>query len=177
MNYLKYTIILLLAGTLISHAQTKFEKWDTNDDYIVDKQEFTDKFTDQFFEFWSDAASPKGIFKTDFFKESYAGLDTDNDNLISDEEWLIGYNYYYDDYLVNEKFIELDVNNNNVLEYNEYYDILYQTEYFTDIDLDADNYISEDELAEFVFDNWDFNDNGLLSKYEFNKLKNYYIDI
>ena len=177
MNYLKYIIIVLFAGTFITQSQTKFTTWDTNKDYVLDMQEFTDQFTDEFFEFWSDEASAKGIIKEDFFKESYAGLDTDNDNMITDEEWLIGYNYYYDDYLVNEKFIELDVNNNNVLEYNEYYDVVYETEYFTDIDLDADNYISEDELAKFVFNNWDFNDNGLMSKYEFTKLRDYYLDI
>ncbi len=46
-----------------------------------------------------------------------------------------------------------------------------------DVDLDSDNYISDNELAEYVFDNWDVDDNGVLSKYEWNSFNTYYLDV
>ncbi|MGM1057554.1 MAG: hypothetical protein ACQEWG_16835 [Bacteroidota bacterium] len=103
-------------------------------------------------------------------------MDTDNENFLSDEEWLIEYNYFYDDYLVQEEIGFVDVNNDGMIEYDEYYDVNYNTNYFT-VDLDSDNYISEHELAEFVFNNWDIDNNGVLSRYEWNSFKTYYFDV
>lgn len=176
------TFKLILSGFLILSttglfAQENFEEWDMDDDNLIEKEEFVDKFTDEFFSVWSEDAETLGIIEEGFFRESFAGLDTDNDGYLSDEEWLLGYNYFYDDYLVNEEIGLIDVDDDGKIDYEEYYDVIYDTEYFTDVDLDSDNYISEYELAEYAFNNWDMDDNGVLSRYEWNSFKAYYLDI
>lgn len=179
MKISKYILLggLIALGAISVNAQTNFSEWDKDGDNLIEKEEFTLKFQTEFFSAWAKESDERGIIEEGFFKQSYAGLDTDNDYLISDEEWLIGYNYFYDDYLVNEEIGMIDVNKNNKLEYEEYYDVIYNTNYFTDIDLDSDNYISEYELAEYAFNNWDTDDNGVISRYEFNAFKFYYLDV
>lgn len=168
---------LITLSTTLVFAQENFKDWDKDDDYLIEKEEFKEQFTDKFYSAWSEDADPQGIIEEGFFRESFAGLDTDNDGFISDEEWLVGYNYFYDDYVVYEEIGYIDTDGDGMIDYDEYYDVIYDTEYFTDIDLDSDNYISEYELAEFVFNNWDFDDNGVLSRYEWNSFENYYYDI
>lgn len=178
MNALK----LILSGFFILSttglfAQQNFDAWDKDDDYLIEKEEFKDKFADEYFSIWSEGADPEGIVEEGFFRESFAGLDTDNDGFLSDEEWLVGYNYFYEDYLVNEEIGFIDINNDGTIDYDEYYDVIYNTAYFTDVDVDSDNFISEYELAEYVFNNWDTDDNGVLSRYEWNSFKAYYLDV
>lgn len=162
--------------TAVSAQDTKFADWDTDGDGLLERHEFTQKFCEEYFSKWN-PVDKKGILEEGFFKETYAGLDTDNDNMLSDEEWLIGYNYFFDDYLVNGEIMIVDTDNDGMIEYAEYYDSLYETRYFTDTDLDSDNYISEYELANFVFDNWDLNDSGLISRSEFVRFDWYYLDV
>lgn len=170
------SIFLVFFATSL-FAQQDFDNWDKDDDDRIEKEEFTDVFVDEYYSAWAEGAEPAGIVEEGFFRESFAGLDTDNDNMLSDEEWLVGYNYFYEDYLVNEEIGFIDTDDNGMIDYDEYYEVIYDTDYFTDVDLDSDNYISEYELAEYVFDNWDVDDNGVLSKYEWNSFKIYYLDV
>lgn len=169
------SFLILISTSLV--AQQDFDDWDMDDDYLIEKEEFVEKFTEEYYSAWAEGAEPQGIVEEGFFRESFAGLDTDNDNFLSDEEWLVGYNYFYDDYLVREEMGFIDADDDGRLDYEEYYDVIYNTNYFTDIDLDNDNYISEHELAEYVFNNWDVDDNGVLSRYEWNSFKTYYLDV
>lgn len=178
MNTLKIVLSgLLMLATTVTFAQESFDEWDKDDDYLIEREEFTEEFTDEFYSAWAEDAEPRGIIEEGFFRESFAGLDTDNDGFLSDEEWLVGYNYFYDDYLVHEELGYIDMDGDGMIDYDEYYDVTYDTEYFTDIDLDGDNYISGYELANYVFNNWDFDENGVLSRYEWNSFENYYYDI
>lgn len=175
------TLKIILSGFIILSntvlfAQENFDDWDKDEDLVIEKEEFVDKFTKEYYSTWSEGAEPQGILEEGFFRESFAGLDTDNDGFLSDEEWLVGYNYFYDEYLVEEVGF-IDADNDGMIDFDEYYDVIYNTEYFTDVDLDSDNYISEHELAEYVFNNWDIDDNGVLSKYEWNSFKAYYLDV
>ena len=178
MRIIKYILgSLIVLGSISVEAQTNFSDWDRNGDNIIEKEEFTHRFQIEFYSAFAKQSDTRGIIKEGFFEKSFAGLDTDNDQFISDEEWLIGYNYFYDDYLVNEEIGTIDINKNNKLEYNEYYEAIYNTNYFTDIDLDSDNYISEYEMAEYAFKNWDIDGNGVLSRSEFDAFKLYYLDV
>jgi len=167
---------LIMSPFLIVAQDTEFDDWDTDNDGLIERYEFTNVFTDKFFSAW-DPDNEKGLIEEGFFKESYAGLDTDSDGFLSDEEWLTGYNYFYEDYVVYEDYDMIDVNDDGKVTYDEYYDVIYDTEYFSDIDMDSDNYISEYELADYVFENWDFNDSGALSKSEYNRFDWYYLDV
>lgn len=181
MKMLNYKILSLLivmvTSTICLNAQrTSFSDWDTDDDGLIERHEFISVFADEYFSLW-EADDERGLVEEDFFRESYAGLDTDNDRLLSDEEWILGYNYLYKDYIIEEEYVYVDVNEDGQITYDEFYDVIYDTKMFTDIDVDGDNYISEYELADYVFDNWDFNDSGALSKSEFNRFDWYYLDV
>jgi hypothetical protein len=153
-----------------------FEMWDKDGDGVIERQEFVEKFTKDYFSAW-DPTNTQGIIEEGFFKKTYAGLDSDNDNLLSDEEWLIGYNYFYDDYLAYGDIGFIDVNADGTVRYEAYDNALYDTNYFTDVDLDEDNSLSEYELADYVFDNWDFDESKTLSEFEYKGFSRYYIDV
>jgi Ca2+-binding EF-hand superfamily protein len=176
MKTLFSTLIILAICASMTAQNTTFASWDTDNDLIIEREEFTTKFIDQYFNAW-DATDKRGIIEEGFFKSSYAGLDTDNDRMLSDQEWLIGYNYFYDDYVIYEDTDMVDANEDGRISYDEYYDVLYETNYFTDIDLDNDNYISEYELANYIFSNWDTNNSGTISRAEFNQFDWYYLDV
>lgn len=176
MRTLLFALFTLLTTPLLIGQNTMFSDWDMDGDQVIERYEFATKFVTDYFNSL-DVTDERGLIEEGFFKESYAGLDTDNDNYLSDEEWLVGYNYYYDDYLIYEDVDFVDVDKDGKITYDEYYDALYDTAYFTDIDVDADNYISEYELAYYVFDNWDFDDSQTLSRSEFNQFDWYYYDV
>ncbi len=169
------TLLLLLCLPLIAQ-NTTFATWDTDGDQVIEREEFTSTFIDQYFPAWDDDEE-RGIIEEGFFRSSYAGLDTDSDRMLTDQEWLIGYNYFYEDYVVHEDIDMIDIDKDGYISYDEYYDALYETNYFTDIDLDNDNYISEYELANHVFENWDTNDSGTISRSEYNQFDWYYLDV
>ncbi|QSE97468.1 EF-hand domain-containing protein [Fulvivirga lutea] len=176
MKKLTFLIATLLATSQLFAQDMTFDDWDTDDDGLIERFEFTQKFVDNYFKMW-DPSETEGILEEDFFKSSYAGLDTDGDQMLSDEEWLIGYNYFYEDYITTAEVNFVDVNNDGRITYEEYHDVLYDLDYFTDVDVDEDNYISEYELADYVFDNWDFNDNGTIGVYEYSRFDWYYLDV
>lgn len=170
------TLVLIFIAFQVHSQDTEFSDWDEDGDGLIEKFEFADKFVDQYYSAW-EGAQTEGIIEEGFFQEAFAGLDTDNDNMLSDEEWLIGYNYFFEDYLVYEDIDLIDYDDDDMVDYEEFYDALYSTDFFTDADLDADNYISEYELAEYVFDNWDIDENGVISRSEFNRFDAYYLDV
>ncbi|MFP8489203.1 hypothetical protein ACKGJO_08865 [Gracilimonas sp. Q87] len=170
------TILIFGITSAITAQDTSFEDWDEDGDELIERHEFVDKFVDEYFQAW-DPENEMGLIEEGFFRESFAGLDTDNDNFLSDEEWLIGYNYFYEDYIVYDDMAAIDSDGDGQVDYQEYYDALYESAYFTDIDLDADNYISEFELANYVFENWDTNDSGLINRSEFKQFDEYYLDV
>jgi len=174
--FLSLIAILLFSFTSANAQDTSFEDWDSDNDGLIERNEFTSVFVDEYFSAWN-TDDQKGLIEEGFFRESYAGLDSDNDGFLSDEEWLIGFNYFYEDYVIEEEYAFVDVNDDGSISYDEFYDVIYDTEMFTDIDLDADNYITEYELANYVFENWDFNESGALSKSEYNRFDWYYLDV
>lgn len=173
---MKKLLTFILTLTTATLWAANFDDWDTDNDGLIEKHEFKQNFVINYFNPWK-GESTMGIIEDEFFRGVYAGLDTDGDRMLTDQEWLIGYNYYFEDYVVYEDIDVMDVNADGTIEYEEFYDVVYDTSYFSDIDLDGDNYISEHELAEFVFDNWDTNNTGIMTRSEFNRFDNYYLDI
>lgn len=176
MKYIFLFVIGIFFSSTATAQNSSFEDWDEDSDGLIERNEFTDIFVDDYFQAW-EPENEAGLIEEGFFRESFAGLDSDNDNFLSDEEWIIGYNYFYEDYLVYDDMAAVDSDDDGEIEYQEFYDALYETEYFTDIDLDEDNYISEYELANYVFENWDTNDSGLINRSEYNQFDDYYLDV
>ena len=169
---LTFLLILFVAPALADD----FDDWDADGDGKLEKHEFKKMFVENYFDPMK-GESTIGIISEDYFQSMYTGLDTDQDHELSDEEWMVGYNYFFENYIVYEDVDMIDMNEDGSVEYEEFYDAIYDTAYFTDIDMDSDNYISEHELAEYVFKNWDSNNSGIMSKSEFDRFKTYYLDV
>lgn len=116
-------ITLLISGSLIAQEGAKFANWDKDGDGVIERNEFIDQFTDKYFQSW-DPSGTKGVLEEGFFKNSYAGLDSDSDGKLTDEEWQIGYNYFYDEYLVYEDLEIVDTDGDGFIEYREYQDLI-----------------------------------------------------
>ncbi len=176
MRTLLLFIFAISTPLLLLSQNTMFSDWDLDNDQLIERHEFTTKFIEEYYPNW-EPANEQGIIEKEYYEGSYAALDTDNDNYLSDEEWLLGYNYFIDDYVIYDELGFVDTNEDGMVSYEEYYDALYDTPYFSDIDVDSNGHISEYELAYFVFDNWDFDDSQTLSRSEFNRFDWYYLDV
>ena len=170
-------IIAFIFFSITIFAQgMSFDDWDKDNDGLIEKNEFMNTFVEEYYDVWGPSNTP-GLIEEGIFKEYFAGLDSDDDNLLSDEEWIIGYNYFYQDYVGDESIYFVDANADGKIDYDEYYSVMYDTKYFSDIDNDRDNYISEYELADYVFDNWDFNNSETISSSEYARFDWYYLDV
>lgn len=168
--------LLFTSFAIADNPNLTFDDWDTDNDGLIEKHEFSQTFIENYYDAW-DPEGKQGIVEPGFFKKSYAGLDSDNDNILSDEEWMLGYNYFYDNFIVNDQMTYIDVNADGKVTYKEYYNVLYDTPFYSSVDTDHDNYISEHELAEYCFNNWDFNNSGTISEAEYSRFDWYYLDV
>jgi hypothetical protein len=176
MRILAIFFFFLLTNTGLAAQDFDFIDWDTDADGLIERQEFANKFVEDIFTNW-DQQKDVGMIEDDYFARSYLGLDSDGDNLLSDQEWMVGYNYFYDTYVVHSDMQIYDTNDNGFIDYAEYYDVLYDTPYYAEIDVDNDGFLSEYELAYYVFDEWDFDDSYTISRSEYNAFDWYYLDI
>jgi len=178
MKLLWIALLSLSVSALTAQKNTTFTEWDSDNDNVIERYEFTAIFVNDYFNDWDIAKNnEEGLIEEDFFKRAYTGLDTDNDNYLSDEEWLIGYNYFFEDYVLFNDINFVDLNEDGNISYQEYYDVLYDTDFFTDIDVDNDEYISEYELANYAFERWDIDGSQTLSRSEFKRFDWYYLDL
>ncbi len=168
-------ICLMFFSTSLFAQNLNFDDFDLDNDGWVEKDEFKAVFIANYWDDWN-PDDDENLDEDDFYTFTYAIIDVDDDELLTPEEWVYGYDYYYGDYLVDD-FVAYDVDGDGYLEYAEYYDVLYDTDFYATWDIDMDTYLSKAELAENVFELWDTNDTGLMSKSEFNNFKKYYDDI
>ncbi|MDN3687566.1 EF-hand domain-containing protein [Cyclobacterium jeungdonense] len=171
-------IILMMFSTSLFAQNLNFSDFDKDDDGWIEKEEFRTVFTANYWDDWNNVDNSY-LDDEDFYTFNYALIDTDDDDLLTEEEWTYGYDYYYGDYLKDgyDSFEAYDVDGDGYIEYTEYYDGLYDTDYYVTWDIDKDTYLSQEELAENVFENWDLNDTGLMSRSEFYNFDGFYKDI
>lgn len=167
---------LLLIIPFAAFAQDKdFSDFDKDGDGLIERYEFVDVFTANYVDDW-DNTDDAGLDDEDFYFTNYAILNIDNNDYIDVDEWRVGYDYFYGDYLFDD-YAMYDADGDGYLEYVEYYDALYDSDYYLSWDVDRDGYLDQYELAYAVFDNWDINDNLVLNRSEFNSFDMYYLDI
>lgn len=160
-----FTLLLFLIFSSPAIAQDTFSAWDKDNDGYIEKDEFIDTYVSAVYDDW-DLTAEDELGMDDFYVATFDIIDTDDDDILDEDEWDFGYDYYYGDYL-DDDYDLYDIDDDNDIDYTEYYDSLYDSDFFYDWDIDNDDFISEYELAEQVFENWDINDNGLLNRSEY----------
>lgn len=168
-----FTIGTLLFSAAFFGQQKNFSDYDSNRNNTIEKEEFIDVYKNEYSE-----NVPMGtkteISREDFYKMVFSELDRDRDENLNEDEWNIGLEYLYRDYL-SKDYNLTDKDENSVIDYDEYYEQAYQTDYFTYWDVDKDEYLNEDERVEAVFTAFDSNDDGLLEKSEFDRFNSFYL--
>jgi len=169
-----FLTIFLMSASPESENLT-FGDWDKDSNDLISRSEFVEVFTMNYVDDWN-VIDDDHLDDEDFYRVTYSIWDVDNDEMLSEEEWQYGYDYYYGDYILDD-YVAIDTDGDGFIEYQEYYDVLYPTEYYMVWDVDEDTYLSELELARLVFNNWDINDNNFLELDEYQNFDSYYLDI
>jgi Ca2+-binding EF-hand superfamily protein len=169
------SIIFLLPIACNRTSELTFMDFDKDGNNEISKEEFTNVFTANFYDDWN-KNDDEYLDDEDFYLTVFEIWDEDNDKLLSKEEWLYGYDYYYGDYIITD-YDAIDADGDGYVEYAEYASVLDDTDFYLEWDLDASEYLSDKELAEGVFNHWDINKNGTLELNEYSNFDMYYLDI
>jgi len=167
-------MILLMGMSLVPDNKT-FEDWDKNDNGLIARSEFVDVFTDDYVNDWN-VIDDAHLDDEDFYTVTYGIWDVDDDELLTEEEWWYGYDYYFGDYIYDD-YVAIDTDGDGFIEYAEYYDALYDTDYYAVWDVDKDTYLDQYELARMVFNNWDYDNSNFIEFDEYIDFDSYYLDI
>jgi Ca2+-binding EF-hand superfamily protein len=173
--YFVITISMVLMSSCRKTENLKFEDWDKDHSSVIEKDEFRQVFTKYYYKDWNKSEDPY-LDDEDFYSSVYRIWDLDNDDYMSEEEWVRGYEYYYGDYVVLE-YMDVDIDNDGFIDYDEYYGSLADTDFFMTWDANKDNYLDEEELANGVFEVWDRDDSGVIEKDEYEEFDDYYLEI
>lgn len=168
------TTIILMSG-FAQKSNLVFKDFDINGDGKISRSEFLDVFSAQY-QNDLDYVDDKHLDDEDFYKFTYGMWDTDNDEYITQKEWLKGYDYYYGDIIVRD-FNAVDVDGDGRIEYTEYHKVLDDGDLYSYWDLDDDSFLNQFELARSVFNRWDTDNSNFLEIGEYNAFDNYYDDI
>lgn len=174
-SFLSLMIISLITFSCDRQKELGFEDFDKDADNLVDRQEFKDVFTSNYYDDWNNKDN-EYLDDEDFYISVYDMWDTDDDEVLTEEEWIMGYDYYYGDYIVKD-YEAVDIDGDGFIEYAEYNDVLGDSDFFVTWDVDASEYLNEEELAEGVFTIWDVDNSGYLERDEFEEFDLYYLDI
>ena len=178
MKKIKNFAIVILSFLLIWSCNREknltFSDWDKNNDSVIDHTEFTDVFTANYYDDWN-MENDEYLDDEDFYQVVYNVWDVDDDEQLTEEEWLLGYDYYYGNYVVTG-YKDIDVDDDEYIVFKEYYDAI-GPEFFLEWDLDNDGRLDQSELAQGIFARWDIDNSGVLEKDEYNSFDTYYLDI
>lgn len=153
----------LLGSCGVQHTYSAFMNWDSNDDRILQRDEFVDMYLQsEYFKKWSDTQDPvryevihQNIFKT---------LDRDSSKTIDNREYYSFNNFYSQA----TKFTEWDDDQNGGIDRGEFNRHICKNGLLTAWDANADLLISKIEMGEGMFHVCDVNQNGIVDEPEFN---------
>lgn len=179
MNKLQSTLsVLFIVAVIFACNRSKnltFEDWDKNNDSLISYEEFEEVFTANFYNDWNQDDDPY-LDDEDLYISSFEVWDVDEDDVLSEDEWVVAFDHYFGDYVVSE-YNDIDLDDDNAISYDEYYQIVEESGYYLDWNMDKDDYISEEELSEGIFSRWDVNNDLYLDKEEYLAFDDHYLDI
>ncbi len=152
-----------------------FQDFDKNDDTKIDLMEFQQVFTANYYDDWN-LQDDLYLDDEDFLTGTYQAFDVDDDEQLTEQEWMEGLRYSYGHHVVTD-FDDLDADADDFISYDEYEEALINTSYYASWDIDNDNHLSEKELAAGIFYVWDINQSDFIEPDEYEKFDYYYLDI
>lgn len=178
LNSIKISTMFLMFPLIFGcnrEVNLSFEDWDKDNDSLISYQEFESIFTANFYDDWNQNYDSY-LDDEDVYVSSFRAWDTDEDDILSQDEWIVALQNYFGNYVVSE-YDYVDTDNDYNISYDEYYEVIDETGYYKDWDLDEDDFISEKELAEGIFTRWDTNNDSFIDKEEYDAFHSNYLDI
>jgi len=169
-------ILFLMIFTFPLNAQqveADFYEWDTNHNELISRSEFIDHFTVIFDTNWRQNEQG-AVSGEDLYPATYQIWDVDGDQLLSEDEWLYGYDFNFGDYVLDD-YNAVDTDKDGFVDYVEFFETMSETDYQALYDVDGDNFISRYELSRAIFNSWDYDDSNFIEKDEFDRFKNFYL--
>mgnify|MGYP005749784189 CR=1 FL=1 len=123
----------------------RFAGWDTNDDNLLDENEFYISY----FDTW----------------------DVNDDSMLDEEEWNNAVLHYN---MEGQAMTDWDKNKDMKLDESEFRAGMAKNNYYRDWDRNKDNMLDENEYTEGVFMLWDVDDDGYITEEEYNTRYNRY---
>ena len=157
--------------TVFTSSAAAFNELDANDDDMLNMTEIAGVYQDDFDE-W-DADDDGFINQEEFPDSAFALADADNDDGISEDEWNLGYDNFYNPY-IEDDFATFDADADGILSNDEWNDAFADTEWFGVYDADDDDMIAETEWDEGLFGDWDANDDESIDEDEFDLFDDFF---
>lgn len=142
-----------------------FGAFDTNDDNMLDENEFAE--SNITFEEW-DEDDNSSLNDEEFYGSTFAMADANEDDKIDENEWNEGRNTVYSSYAAEDDWNTFDTDGDGFLNNDEWFEGFSDSEWFGDFDENDDEMLDSNEWNSGIFANWDANDDGFLDENEYN---------
>lgn len=178
MKRLKIMALLILTQLIMIHPQEEvnlnYGDWDKDANGLISRSEFIEVFSEHYYQDWN-IRDDEYFDDEDFYHTSFSMWDTDEDSLLSEDEWGKGIEYFYKENAAKD-FIGADINKDGTIDHDEFVDVLDDTDFFEAWDVDANEHLNELEIARGVFNNWDRDHSNFLDPQEYENFDSYYLD-
>lgn len=157
---------------IIYFEDPEFADFDTNADGFIDEDEFPNTFENDFAT-W-DADADGSLSSEEFYATTFANTDADDDDLIDEGEWDMGYAAMYGNYL-DDDFATYDTDADGYVNLAEWNTVYADSEWYEIYDADDDDLVTEDEWNQGLYADWDTDDDNLINEAEYNVYSPYTI--
>lgn len=160
--------MMLLESILVfgeNSNEATFNALDINNDNMLDVNELPAIYQDNFGE-W-DTDDDGELSSTEFYDTAFFLSDTDDDDLIDEDEWNMGFNSFYGEW-IDDDFATFDADADGFLDADEWDNAFADSAWFGDFDADDDTFVTDTEWDEGIFDGWDLDDDTFIDDEEWN---------
>lgn len=158
--------------TIFAEDDTAFADFDTNNDGSLDMDEVPATYQNNFTEWDTDDSG--SLSSEEFYNTVFGNTDADDDDLISEDEWNLGYDGLFGNWS-DDDFATFDADDSGFLDIDEWNNNFADSQWFEEYDADDDTFVTEDEWDTGLFGDWDADDNELINEAEFDLYSPYVV--
>lgn len=155
-----------------NNNNNRFDEYDGNRDANIERNEFDQRFG-QNYDRW-DTNKDENIDQREFFEYTFMSLDRDRDRNLTQEEWEVGYDSMFGDFLGNRDYSRYDWDNNQKISQAEFDESLRNSYYYSDLDTNRDRKVDRNELNEQSYNRMDKNNDQKVDRSEYDAFDSFY---
>lgn len=155
---------VIATETITVIMEGSFSSFDENNDGVLDENEVANTYQNNF-DAW-DADDDGVLSMEEFYSTTFFNTDADDDNLIDEDEWNVGYESMYSPY-IDDDFVAYDLDNDGFIEETEWNDAFADSVWFDTYDADGDTFITDAEWDTGLYNDWDVDNDGFINDDEY----------